>query len=120
MKGDRMAHQAQRVCIGLLATQFFILPAAAEDNLATILSPAHGAKLKAEQVYTLEYDVKPESKAEHVHLYIDGDEAAIGHKLKGDFPLGPLKPGDRKICISPVNKNHTQIAAQTCITVMVQ
>ena len=41
-------------------------------------------------------------------------------RMEGDFPLGPLKPGDRKICISPVNKNHTRIAAQTCITVMVQ
>jgi hypothetical protein len=115
-----MAHMAQRVCIGLLATRFFIFPAAAEDNLATILSPENGAKLKAEQVYSLEYEVKPETMAEHVHLYIDGDETAIGHKLKGGVPLGPLKPGDRRICISPVNKNHTRTTVQACITVTVQ
>jgi hypothetical protein len=115
-----MARQSQGICIGLMATQLFIFPAAAEDNLVTILAPADGAKLKAEQVYTLEYEVKPEAKAEHVHLYVDGDEAAVGHKLKGSFPLGQLKAGDRKICITPVNKNHTRTAAQTCITVMVQ
>jgi hypothetical protein len=115
-----MARQSQRVCIGLMAAQLCILPVAAEDNLVTILAPADGAKLKAEQVYTLEYEVKPEAKAEHVHLYVDGDESAIGHKLKGGFPLGPLKAGDRKLCITPVNKNHTRTAAQACITVMVQ
>jgi hypothetical protein len=112
-----MARQSQWVCIGLLAT---VLPAVAEDNLVTILAPADGAKLKAEQVYELEYEVRPEAKSEHVHLFVDGDETAIGHKLKGNFPLGPLKPGDRKICISPVNKNHTRTAAQACITVLVQ
>jgi len=115
-----MARQSRRVCIGLMGAQLFILPVAAEDNLVAILAPADGAKLKAEQVYTLEYEVKPEAMAEHVHLYVDGDEAAIGHKLKGDFPLGPLKVGDRKICITPVNKNHTRTAAQACISVMVQ
>jgi len=36
------------------------------------------------------------------------------------FKLGPLKAGGRKICVSPVNKNHTPIGAQTCITVTVQ
>jgi hypothetical protein len=36
------------------------------------------------------------------------------------FKLGPLKAGGRKICVSPVNKNHTPIGAQACITVTVQ
>jgi hypothetical protein len=115
-----MSRQLQRACIGLLAIQLFTFSAASEGNFLTILSPADGAKLKAGQAYSLEYEVMPEAKAEHVHLYIDGDETAIGHKLKGDFPFGPLKPGDHKICINPVNKNHTRTAAQTCITVTVQ
>jgi hypothetical protein len=95
------------------------LPAAAEENLVTILLPADGAKLEASQAYTLDFEVKPVAKAEHVHLFIDGEETAVSHKLKGSFTLGPL-PGSRRICISPVNKNHTPIAGQTCINVTVQ
>jgi hypothetical protein len=116
-----MAFQSQRAYIVLVTVHLFAAPAGAEEaTLAIILSPADGATLKAEQVSTLEYEVKPEAKAEHVHLYIDGDEAAIGHKLKAGLPLGPLTPGDHKICISPVNKAHTRTTAQTCISVKVQ
>jgi hypothetical protein len=115
-----MTFQTKRASIVLVAVQLLAPPVAAEeDNLAMILSPADGAQLKAEQISTLEYEVKPEAKSEHVHLYIDGDEAAIGHKLKGSLPFGPLTPGDHKICISPVNKAHTRTAAQTCVTVKV-
>jgi hypothetical protein len=116
-----MAFQTKRACIVLVAVQLLAPPVAAEDdNLAMILSPADGAQLKAEQASTLEYEVKPEANSEHVHLYIDGSEAAIGHKLKGGLPFGPLTPGDHKVCISPVNKAHTRTAAQACITVKVQ
>jgi hypothetical protein len=116
-----MVIQTKRACIVLIAVQLLAPPVAAEeDNLAMILSPADGAQLKAEQVSTLEYEVKPEAKSEHVHLYIDGNEVAIGHKLKGGLPFGPLTPGDHKVCISPVNKAHTRTTAQACITVKVQ
>lgn len=116
-----MTFHTQRACIVFIAVHFLTSPAGAEEgNFAMILSPADGAKLKAEQVSTLDYELKPEAKAEHVHLYIDGDEAAIGHKLKASLPFGPLTPGDHKICISPVNKAHTRTTEQTCITVKVQ
>jgi hypothetical protein len=111
---------SSRICAELLISCFCILQAAAEENLVTILLPADGAKLAASQPYTLEFEVKPAAKAEHVHLLVDGEETAVSHKLKGSFTLGPLNPGDRKICISPVNKNHTAIAGQTCINVTVQ
>ena len=62
---------------------------------------------------------KPSAKADHVHLLVDGDEAAMAHKLKGSFKLGPLKEGNRKVCVNPVNKNHTPIGAQACINVTV-
>jgi hypothetical protein len=108
------------VVAGLLALCFHVLPAAAEENPVTILSPADGAKLEAARTYTLEYEVKPVAKAEHVHMFVDGDQTGMARKLKGSFTLGPLKPGARKICVSPVNKAHTPIAAQNCINVMVQ
>jgi Family of unknown function (DUF6130) len=99
---------------------FFVLPAAAEDSYATILAPADGAKLDAKQNNKLEYEIKAAPKVDHVHLFVDGDEAAMAHKLKGSFKLGSLKPGSHKVCVTPVNKNHTPIGAQTCITVTVQ
>jgi hypothetical protein len=124
-----MSYKASTACIGAFAVvatlagigpALYVLPAAAEDSFATILSPADGAKLEAKHTYKLEYEVKPVAKADHVHIYVDGDETGMAHKLKGSFKLGPLKSGDRKVCVSPVNKNHTPIGAQACINVTVQ
>ena len=42
LKGQRMTHTAQRLCIALIGLDLCILPVAAEDSLATILSPARG------------------------------------------------------------------------------
>jgi len=111
--------------VGLLALCFYVLPvyvspAAAEENPVTILSPADGAKLEAARTYKLEYKVKPVARAEHVHMFVDGEQTAIARQLEGSFTLGPLKPGARKVCVSPVNKAHTPIAAQSCINVTVQ
>lgn len=111
----------QRLCAAFVCVASLgILPAAAEDSYATILSPANGAKLEPKHSYKVEYEVKPVEKVNHVHLFVDGDEVGMAHKLKGSFQLGPLKPGDHKVCVSPVNKNHTPIGAQACITVAVQ
>lgn len=124
-----MSYKAFMACAGAFAaaaslagigTALYVLPAAAEDSFATILSPADGAKLEAKHTYKLEYEVKHVAKVDHVHIYVDGDETGMAHKLKGSFKLGPLKSGDRKVCISPVNKNHTPIGAQACINVTVR
>ena len=109
-----------KLLITILTALFCVLPASAEENPVTIHSPADGEKLEAGHTYKLEYEVKAVAKADHVHLFIDGEEIATGHKLKGSFTLGPLKTGSRKVCISPVNKNHTPMAAQACINVTVQ
>ncbi|MGA3339598.1 MAG: hypothetical protein ABSD11_03090 [Methylocella sp.] len=124
-----MSNKASIACAGALIAAatlastgpaLFILPAAAEDSLVTILAPADGAKLEAKKTYPLDYEVQASVKADHVHLFVDGDEVGMVHKLKGSFKLGPLKVGDRKVCVSPVNKNHTPIGAQACIHVTVQ
>lgn len=112
-----MTANALRLAIGLLILQFCILPAVAEDNLVTIISPADGATLAAKRASKLEYEVKPVVKADHVHLYVDGDEAAMSHTLKGKFKLGPLKAGAHKVCVRPVSKAHAPIGAESCITV---
>lgn len=115
-----MARPARTALIALFATPFWIPQAMAEDNLMTIASPWDGEKLAAGQTYKLEYEVKGAAKAHHVHVYVDGAEVATGHKLKGDFALGPFKVGERKICVAPVNGNHTAVATRSRITVTVQ
>ena len=102
-----MTLTAQRLFIAFILTFLCVLPSSAEDSFATILAPVDGAKLGAKQSSKVEYEVKPVAKVDHVHLFVDGDEAAMAHKLKGSFKFGPLKLGDHKVCVSPVNKNHT-------------
>ena len=116
-----MAHLIHdRALIALFSLGLWVPQAAAEDSLATIAAPADGEKLNAGQASKVEYEVKEGSKAHHVHFFVDGAEVATGHKLKGSFPLGPLKAGDHKVCVAPVNKNHTPIGAMTCITLIAQ
>ncbi len=115
-----MTRKALGLGMGLLMSPFFILTAAAEDNLVTIISPADGATLAAKHASKLEYEVKPVVKADHVHLYVDGDEAGMSHTLKGKFTLGALKAGTHKICVRPVSKAHAPIGAESCISVTAQ
>ncbi len=115
-----MTRLARIALTALFMSNPWVLQAEAEESPVTISSPSEGEKLSAGQVHKVNYEVKEGTKANHVHLFVDGAEVATGHKLKGSFPLGPLKAGERKVCISPVNKNHTPIGAQACVTVTVQ
>jgi hypothetical protein len=116
-----MGSIALRLSLGsLLLSSAFMFTAAAEDNLVKIIAPADGAALKAKQTYPLQFEVMASTKADHVHLFVDGDETGMSHTLKGKFTLGPLKPGEHKVCVKPVNHAHAPIGAEACITVTVQ
>ncbi|WP_051949019.1 hypothetical protein [Methylosinus sp. PW1] len=107
--------------LGLLVPTVFAGSAMAEESLISLNAPSDGQKLEVGKSYKAEYEVKAGVKgAHHVHLFIDGDEAATGHKLKGGFAYGPLKAGEHKICVAPVNKNHTPIGAQACVSITAQ
>jgi len=106
------------IFITLCVSSLWISGASSEEGLVTISAPSDGEKLTAGKTYKVDYEVKDGLKAHHVHLFVDGKEAATGHKLKGSFPLGPLTSGERKVCVVPVNKNHTPIGAQSCISVL--
>jgi hypothetical protein len=69
-----MFHKASAVCARAFIDAvifpsaelaLFVLPAAAEQSLATILAPADGAVLAAKQTYKLEYEVQPAPKVDH-------------------------------------------------------
>ncbi len=81
-----MMHIGQTLGFALLcAAGLNIRSAAVEDSLAVILAPADGATLEAKHASKVDYEVKPSAKTDHVHLFVDGDEAAMAHKLKGSF-----------------------------------
>jgi hypothetical protein len=104
----------------VLALASLVAPARAEDSRAAILSPADGAKLPAKQNFDLQYEVHEGAKADHVHLYIDGDEAAVIHKLKGSYTIDGLDPGKHGICLRVVNKSHVPVGTESCIHVTVE
>ena len=91
--------------------------ALAADSLVTIGAPADGAKLAAGKASKVEYEVQAGTKAHHVHLFVDGGEVGTAHKLKGSFELPALKAGEHKICVAPVNTNHTPIGEKACVTI---
>lgn len=106
--------------LALAAASLGARPVLAEESLVTLKSPADGEKLAVGKTYKAEYKVKEGAKAHHVHLFVDGEEVGTAHKHEGAFSLGPLKAGERKVCVAPVNKGHAPIGEKSCVTVIVQ
>ena len=92
----------------------------AADASVKITSPADGAKLDAMAQNKLVYEVIPGPKGDHIHLYVDGKEAAILRELKGSYALETLAPGKHDICVKVVNKGHTPIGVEQCIKVIAE
>lgn len=92
----------------------------AADASVKITSPADGAKLDAMAQNKLVYEAIPGPKGDHMHLYVDGKEAAILRQLKGSYALETLAPGKHDICVKVVNKGHTPIGVEQCIKVIAE
>jgi len=91
----------------------------AESASVKITSPADGAKLDAMAQNKVVFEVTPGPQGDHVHLYVDGKEAAILRQLKGSHALETLAPGKHVICVKVVNKGHTPIGVEQCVKVTV-
>ena len=94
--------------------------ALAEEASVTISAPADGAKVDGMEPCAVEYEAVPGPRGDHVHMYIDGEEVAVLRKLAGSYTLASLDPGPRQLCIKIVNKGHTPIGVEKCITVTVE
>lgn len=81
-----------------------------------IIEPADGAKLDAMQQHRLVYEVQPGPRGDHVHVYVDDKEVGILRQLKGSYTFETLAPGTRRICVKVVNKAHTPIGIEDCVT----
>jgi hypothetical protein len=106
--------------LACLLTAFAVPPASAADSTIEITSPADGAKLDAMEQNRIEYSVTLGSGADHIHVYVDGKEAALLRQVKGSYTMETLTLGDHDVCIKLVNKNHTPIGVQRCIKVSVE
>lgn len=92
----------------------------AQEASVIIVSPADGATLDVMAQNKIEYSVVPGPRGDHVHLYVDGEATAILRQLKGSYTLESLSPGKHALCLKVVNKNHTPIGVDKCISVTAQ
>jgi hypothetical protein len=86
----------------------------------TISSPLDGAKFRPRTEIDVVYEATLGPNGNHVHLYVDSGKAVVLQELKGSYRVGTLVEGAHEICINVVNKAHTPIGAQACVTVSVQ
>lgn len=104
----------------LILTSFAAPLATAAETKIEISSPVDGAKLDAMEQNKLDYNITLGSGADHIHVYVDGKEAALLRQMKGSYTMETLSPGNHEVCIKIVNKNHTPIGVERCIKVMVE
>jgi len=103
----------------VLASVAAPLATAAETKIE-ISSPVDGAKLDAMEQNKLAYNITLGDGADHIHVYVDGEEAALLRQMKGSYTMENMSPGNHEVCIKIVNKNHTPIGVERCIKVTVQ
>ena len=92
----------------------------AQSNIYGILSPKDGSIVNAAECVKIQYDFRNDDTAQHVHLFLDDTQIAMGHKAFGEIMASPLTAGKRQICVSPVNANHTPIGQRSCSTVIAE
>jgi ABC-type enterochelin transport system substrate-binding protein len=84
----------------------------------TISSPADGAKIPGNST-KLVFDVASTPKAEHVHIYVDGEQVAQLHQLKGSYQVDKLSAGKHWLCVRVVDKGHTPVGLEKCVGVTI-
>lgn len=94
------------------------LACAADEGSVTISSPADGSKLSGSSA-KIAYEVVPGPRGEHVHVYVDGEETARLHQLKGNYTVDKLSVGKHWVCIRVVDKAHVPVGVEKCVGVMV-
>ncbi len=71
-----------------------------------ILMPVDRSKINADSV-TVTYEVKPSPNGDHIHVYVDDRKPDVLRKLKGDYDIAGLTPGEHTVAIKEVNAGHT-------------
>src|SRR4030067_3778770 len=105
------------IMLAFVLANLAVPQAAAAEPKIDIVSPMDGAKLDVMEQNKLDYSITPGGGGDHIHLYVDGKEAALLRQMKGSYTLESLAPGDHEICIKIANKKHTPIGVERCIKV---
>lgn len=97
----------------------------ANDKSVTISSPADKSKIPGPST-NIVFDVVPAaagsaipaaSKADHVHVYVDGERVAQLRGLKGSYAVDKLVTGKHWLCIRVVDKAETPVGLEKCVEV---
>lgn len=87
---------------------------------AKLVSPADGAMLNTVSPVLVTYEVVPGSKVDHIHLYVDGKEAAVLRETRGTHSLTPMSAGTHELCIKAVTRAHVPTGIEQCLKVTVR
>jgi hypothetical protein len=106
--------------LALILTSLAAPLAVAAESKIDISSPVDGAKLDGKAQNKLNYNITLGGDGDHIHVYVDGKQADVLHKMKGSYTLESMAQGNHEICIKIVNKNHTPVGVDRCVKVTVQ
>ena len=103
------------VCLGWASTGW-----AQDTGSAKLVSPVDGAMIDAGQPVQIMYEVVPGPKVDHIHLYVDGKEAAVLRDTRGAHAVNALMPGAHELCIKAVTRAHVPTGNEQCNKVTVR
>jgi len=83
-----------------------------------ILSPEDHSELDANESYPLNYEVIPGTGSDHFHVWVDDNRSKGIHETKGTYNLPKLSPGEHKITIKLVDKDHVPTGPKKSIQVI--
>ena len=91
--------------------------ALAQEGMVTIMSPANGAMVSANDKIMLKYQADPGPEGDHLHLNVDGKRQDVIHRLQGTTEVDPLPPGKHHICLAVNTRGHVPTGVEGCIDV---
>lgn len=93
----------------------------ANEKSVTITSPINKSKISGTSTKIV-FDVAPVPpmpKADHVHLFVDGERVAQMRTLKGSHEVDKLAVGRHWLCVRVVDKAETPVGLEKCVEVNV-
>jgi hypothetical protein len=87
----------------------------AQGGVVTINSPAEGAKVGLSGI-KVAFEVTAAPKGDHVHVFVDGEQVSELRQLKGSYTVDKLTAGRHWVCFRVVDKGHTPVGAEKCVT----
>ena len=91
------------------------------ERSVTITSPINKSKISGTSTKIV-FDVAPVPpvpKADHVHVFVDGERVAQMRTLKGSHEVDKLAVGRHWLCVRVVDKTETPVGLEKCVEVNV-